>query len=540
VPASHEVLCDVKSYIQPFERILAQLELEAVAGAVPTPEASGDMQPVTYAVSTDCPSSRLVNRLAYWERVHEKGNSSAGQLTRQVRWEATVQLARNGLTPTRVQALAPFVADLPIPNHRALRYGPHGIHEYRGKFFPQLVRALLNIAAVDPGSVVLDPMCGSGTTPVEAILLGCRAVAMDINPLSLLMTRAKCEILSTPADELVAEYQSLRADLLSHNPASQSSLPWLENLPRHDQDYLSRWFAPDVLDQCDPIAVRVHGTSHPACRSLFRASLSNILRGISWQKNDDLRVRKEVQPNREVDVVNEFLTEVAGAVTSILAFSCENNDLKLKPAQILSGDARRSNILLSGLAGRVDAIVTSPPYATALPYIDTDRLSLSYLGLLPRSQHRGREQQMIGNREISKKHRMGYWEEYENHRTALPESITRLIDRIERLNRSTDVGFRRRNVPPLLARYFLDMGEVFRAFLGLLRTGAPAYVVVGNNHTFAGGERIDIETHDLLAQLGESVGLSLDDSVQMQMLTSRDIFKKNTGNSETILMFRRP
>jgi len=72
----------------------------------------------------------------------------------------------------------------------------------------------------------------------------------------------------------------------------------------------------------------------------------------------------------------------------------------------------------------------------------------------------------------------------------------------------------------------------------MLRPGAPAYVVVGNNHTLAGGQRIEIETDKLLAQLGEAVGLKLEEQISMEMLISRDIFKKNASNAETILFFR--
>lgn len=539
MPTSRRVLCQMKPYIQPFERILAERELEALAGATPNPEAAEDTDPVAYAVLTRRSSGYLAERLAYWQRVHEGGDLPVGQLTRQVRREATANLARNGLTPDEVQGLVPFRGDVPLPNHRALRYGPHGIHEYRGKFFP-LVRALLNIARAEPGSVILDPMCGSGTTPVEALLRGCRAVAIDLNPLSLLITRAKCDILSTPPDQLMAEYQSLTTDLQALPRRKRSPLAWFEHLPPEDRSYLLRWFAPEVLAQFDPIALRVHDTAHGPCRLLFEASLSNILRRMSWQKTDDLRVRKEIKPDRQVDVMTEFLREVSNSVTTILAFLHENHDFDVQRADILEGDARRSDVSLAGLAGRVDAIITSPPYATALPYIDTDRLSLSYLNLLPRPQHRRREHRMVGNREITKKHRWEYWEEYKRHRNELPDSVTRVIERIEELNRNADVGFRRRNLPALLARYFLDMRTVFQTFLTLLRRDAPAYVVVGSNHTVAGGRRVDIETDELLAELGHSVGLSLEGTISMEMLTSRDIFRKNTGSSKTVLMFRNP
>lgn len=44
------------------------------------------------------------------------------------------------------------------------RYSTHGIHEYKGKFNPQIVHAIANIFGVQRGHKVLDPFDGSGTT----------------------------------------------------------------------------------------------------------------------------------------------------------------------------------------------------------------------------------------------------------------------------------------------------------------------------------------------------------------------------------------
>ena len=49
---------------------------------------------------------------------------------------------------------------------------------------------------------------------------------------------------------------------------------------------------------------------------------------------------------------------------------------------------------------------------------------------------------------------------------------------------------------------------------------------------------MDIETDRLLAYLGESIGLVLGETIPMEMLVSRDIFRNNTGSAETILAFR--
>ena len=52
--------------------------------------------------------------------------------------------------------------------------------DYRGNWAPQIPRALI-LKYTDPGDVVLDPLIGSGTTCVEAILLGRNCIGVDIN-----------------------------------------------------------------------------------------------------------------------------------------------------------------------------------------------------------------------------------------------------------------------------------------------------------------------------------------------------------------------
>ena len=71
------------------------------------------------------------------------------------------------------------------------QYLTHWIYPYRGKFHPQMVRALLNIVGAAPGSLVLDPYVGSGTTALEASLLGIDCVGIDVSPLCVLLTSVK-------------------------------------------------------------------------------------------------------------------------------------------------------------------------------------------------------------------------------------------------------------------------------------------------------------------------------------------------------------
>lgn len=526
-----KITASLKPYIQPFERTLALQELATLADAkVIVADPMGD-NPTVFEVSTRVPVDQLADRLAYWESLHAHGTT----YTKQALFEATTNVVRNGIPLTEIAARLPFQEAPPLPGRRCLRYGTHGIHEYRGKFFPQLVRALVNIANVRPGGMVADPMCGSGTTVVEAVIGGYTGIGADINPLSLLMARTKAALLHEKPKSVAAAYEKVRGELLRGDRRDRGSLVHFESLPERDQDYLRAWFSEQVLLDLDRIASTVTAQPPGPVRDLLWLALSNILRSVSWQKNDDLRIRKEVRLDVEIDPVREFLEELGRSVRAVLALQYQLAGTQIGAFSISEVDAREVDRAWREHTGDVDAIITSPPYATALPYLDTDRLSLCYLGLLPRPEHRRRDQEMIGNREVGDRLRREYWERFLTSRCDIPRSIVQLVEKIDHLNSSTEAGFRRRNLPALLAKYFLDMQEVLQNMRTLLRPGGHAFVVIGDNSTTAGHQKININTSQLLADLAEHAGLRPAKRIPMEMLVSRDIFRKNAVASEVIL-----
>ena len=125
-----------------------------------------------------------------------------------------------------------------------------------------------------------------------------------------------------------------------------------------------------------------------------------------------------------------------------------------------------------------------------------------------------------------------YWRRYEAARDLLPTTTRALVERIRKLNGIEEVGFRRRNLAPLLAKYFFDMRDVLEQILKLLRPSGTAFLVVGNNRTIAGGVPLEIETAQHLIDIAESVGFLPAGSMPMDMLLSRDVFRKNAMKSE--------
>lgn len=78
---------------------------------------------------------------------------------------------------------------LEIPHAADTAYLTHGLFRYVGKLPPPLMAYLLDNFS-SPGDVVVDPMCGGGTTAIEAVSSGRSSRCFDINPVSRLVTAA--------------------------------------------------------------------------------------------------------------------------------------------------------------------------------------------------------------------------------------------------------------------------------------------------------------------------------------------------------------
>ena len=144
-----------KEYLQGFEVELAAMELKGLGFKVERIE--HDTSRFHVSCLPGCDVQKATARLTYFDWSMNEC------------FLPTLQAIREGAD----SSASPGSASL--PRRRILRFGPHDFHEYRGKFFPQLVRSLCNVHALTEGSVVLDPMCGSGTTLAEG-----RALDLDL------------------------------------------------------------------------------------------------------------------------------------------------------------------------------------------------------------------------------------------------------------------------------------------------------------------------------------------------------------------------
>ncbi len=106
--------------------------------------------------------------------------------------EVEVEGVRIRLEPVEVKRLHPAPGELTDVSTTVWsfpRRGSWATHrgDYRGNWPPQLARALI-LMYTEPGDTVLDPMVGSGTTCIEAKLLGRNCIGVDINYSAVMLT----------------------------------------------------------------------------------------------------------------------------------------------------------------------------------------------------------------------------------------------------------------------------------------------------------------------------------------------------------------
>lgn len=413
-------------------------------------------------------------------------------------------------------------------NRQSTRYSAHGIHEYKGKFNPQIAKAILNILDIPVGGRVLDPFCGSGTSLLECAHLGMKAVGTDINPLAVFIANAKLRALTIPAAQL---HKALVAALKKQKNGSY-------NVSDARYEYLSSWFDQDILTEIERLRFALN-KADPVASGPLLVIASNLLRDYSRQDPHDLRIRRRKTPLPKQPFIAafeeaafQFIARIGDAQDVIKARSPE----VVGKALLLDSRTMRSGH--DGLGkSKFDCAITSPPYATALPYIDTQRLSLVWLGLLPPSEILTLEARLVGSREVRGESKKALLAAVTENRAGLPKNQSDYCRELQAALSEKD-GFRRQAVPLLLYRYFAGMAEAFRSIRGCVKDNAPFALIVGHNHTILGGKRFDIKTPQHLTELAEQNGWTHDETITLQTYQRYGYHMNNAVNAEALVIVR--
>ena len=277
---------------------------------------------LAYLEFNSLPEEKLLDRLAYFKSIDNKFtkhylmNNEVSEALTENRTANTKTYFKNGLFSTG--------------------YATHGLFPYRGKFHPQLIKAILNIIGIKKGESILDPMCGSGTTNIEASLSGINSFALDLSPFCQFMTKVK--------------YNSLNLETSFFNEFETK------------QDELFDFFSDNSAIQ------KIQNLADDKKRKTYELALLAYLDALGYSK----RVKKSTHKQLFSKVLTRYFNTV-----EFFRKKGEKIQIDFGKVEILE-NASAKQIPLEDES--IDGIITSPPYSFAIDYVQNDKAQLEYLG----------------------------------------------------------------------------------------------------------------------------------------------------------------
>jgi len=350
----------------------------------------------------------------------------------------------------------------------------HTLHRFPGKFVPQVARELLLLVEADERSLVGDPFCGSGTSLVEASLLGIPTVGIDYDPLAVFICRAKTTALSSKQLMELKNYWAVEI-------GEEDTADIAGAVPN-----LYHWFQPKIARQLAFIKKRATLIEGESLRLFSFVVLSSIIRRVS---NADDQTQKtyvsgtlKKSPPTPRELFPLFLDKAIKGMSSYI--TC-----KRAPVTVSQGDARNWHN-----PKKLDGIITSPPYIDSIDYVYNQMLEYfwlhEFLGLASVDEVRQLRKKPVGFREADI--------EADLEKLALKSPpLSEMIEPIVAKIRGVSVQ-EARNV----VGYFEDFSKHLDAAKTNMKSGAIYALVIGESHI----RGVTVPTPRILSALFESCG----------------------------------
>jgi DNA methylase len=361
-------------------------------------------------------------------------------------------------------------------------YATHPLHAFAARCPPPLVDWAITRYS-RPGETVLDPMVGSGTTLVEAALLGRRAWGVDIDPLGRLIAKAK----ATPIP--IARWDDATRRTESRLANGLRTDGW-----RPELDGLEKWFLPPVIDDLGRLRQLILGADwHPDVRDLLWVGFSALIVARTSVANarDLPHSRHHYRRWKEApDVLGRFLGHLHRFRRLMADYlrRLEEAGNRAPEVRLLGEDAR--DLPLDD--GTVDLVFTSPPYCSAIDYTRAHMFAVAWMPEALRTS-------ITSYRELGR-HYVG------TERAALAE-VSPLQPRLPQLgHESIDALVRALGQTDLkrawiVHRYFREMTAVLSEAGRVVRPGGHVVLVICPSNI----RKVEIPTHRLLATLASAV-----------------------------------
>jgi hypothetical protein len=409
-----------------------------------------------------------------------------------------------------------------------------GFFPYYAGFPETFARALLQSAELSANAVVLDPWNGSGTTTYTASLLGLASQGFDLNPVMIVVARARllppseADSIEPLAREIVSFSHLDREPLDSNEPLllwfSHKTAAPLRAIERSIRQQLVGGMTVTPtgikLDRLSGLAATFYVALFTVCRHLATPFFSS---NPTW-----LRQPKHQEP--KVDIPRDAIESKLIANLSGMALALANRRDLLIAEQGISEVRLTDTTAITLPPDSVDIILTSPPYCTRIDYAAATRVELAVLNPLGQAPPAELSRQMLGSTRIPA-HEIEISSSWGQH----------CFDFLEALHRHPSKASSGYYYKTHLD-YFDKMSRSLGNLSGALKPEGAAILVVQDSFY----KEIHNDLPSIITEMGEAHGLRKHRREDFRMSRSMSginpytrLYKRRPGSVEAVLCFSR-
>lgn len=393
----------------------------------------------------------------------------------------------------------------------------HSWYQFVLGYPPHLVRHYLSQFTITQKDIILDPFCGTGTTPVECMKNGISSYGLDANVIACFASRTKTNLNLDTSDlqeylsyifnsaRLTFDRVGIKDDIsLLFMPSKGIKPTVLENVPELTSESWkiipTGFISEKPLQKVLVLRQIIETIEDQQIQDFFRLSLAHTI----VSKAGNVGFGPEVyrtKPKEDFEALNCLISNSIRMIHDVERF--RNGKAT---SVIINGDAREVDAYLDeSLLGRIDGVITSPPYPNEKDYTRSTRLESVLLGFISsRKELRQRKELFLrsNSRNIFSTDTDG---EYIRDFASIEEIANEIEETRIRLNKTS--GFEKM-YPKIVRHYFGGMLRHLQSLKPYLAPGAKLAYVVGDQMSFF---RTYIPTAELLGEIASSLGYSVVD-----------------------------
>jgi hypothetical protein len=390
-----------------------------------------------------------------------------------------------------------FVDNMALPVHRWFRYS--------AGFSAEWVEQLLKDWKLDSDHLILDPFAGSGTVPIVCENLGLKSVGVEAHPVVARICQAKLYWATS-----IEQFTEL-AKRISHDA---------QHLERKSVEYpslIQRSFDAEPLVLLDMLKSAWHlNNDKSAASELTWLAITSILRSCSksgtaqWQYILPNKTKKKV-----LDPKIAFQQQVKMMALDMKWMQSQANK---SHATLIAGDARS---FAKSLDKKVDAVITSPPYANNYDYADALRFEMTFWGEVDGwgdIHDKVCRHLIVSSSQHSSKERLSTEELLSS--PVLESILSELTSVVNKLAVVRESHAGKKHYHTMIAAYCRDIALVLRELRAACRPGARMCWVIGDSAPYGVYCPID----DWIGKLALAEGFI---SYQFEKLRDRNTKWKN-------------